>query len=206
MKWSNFIRDSNDPSDRLDIDAWTITSLTHKKCFHFSPVFHEFLELRIKSDRTGPAEVTTIQVERMVDGDCATAGWKWTQPPELKGWWIKRLTRGDYNPKLKNRRALNFSASDFLCSLEFSEPMSLRDFANIIDECIKSAPVYDGTSTNCFWFADKVYERSKAGRVFVEERGGYFNLKGKFAGLDILSWNIVSVPLSPDQLGSDFEQ
>lgn len=221
-KWTKFIRGTRDPSHRRDIDAWAVTSIRHMKSFHFSAVMHEYLEVHIEertplaeSDRAGPAEVI-MQVERMLDTDYITAGWKWVQHPELASLWITRLIRGYFGDsahatllssasQLSDWKAINFSGSDILCVLKFPAGIPLCDFADVLDKCSTSAPMYSAVTTNCFWFAFTVYESLKKDWGGEEHRSQYCHLRGKFAGLSVLSLNFVSAPLSLNHLGSDFE-
>jgi len=187
-----------------ELSDWFVIKLQHCKSFHFSSVVHEFLKFTVQKRNT--QEIKELFVERMVHDDEVTVGWKWVQHPKLSGWWIIRLLRGYFgdarggaipvlasSSSVTHWKAIGYSASDYLCHLQFDEPgIPLLEFADVLVSSSKSAPKYGVTAANCFWFAFTVYETLKEKRPCSEHRGGYFKHRGKFAGLSILPFNLFS--------------
>ena len=139
-------------------------------------------------------------------GDTVTVGWKWAQYPKLTGWWIRRLLRGYFSGDLRGGisalkissytsgwQAIGYSGSDFLCHLDFKSGVPLAEFAKVLVDL--NELVYKAAAENCFWFASTVYETLKDKWPCLEFKGGYYNHRGKFAGVHILPSKLVSTTM-----------
>lgn len=198
-EWSEVVK-----AQPENFSDWVVDKLTHMKNFHFSAVVHEFLKFTIRKKGASREDTVILFVERMVDKDEVTVGWKWVQHPKLTGWWIKRLLRGDFGDSKKRAllssasstsqwKAIGYSASDYLCHLDFGDAgLPLLDFVDVLVDSSRAAPKYGVVASNCFWFAFTVYEKLREERSCEEHRGGYYTLRGKFAGLSIIPYNLVS--------------
>ncbi|KAK3345957.1 hypothetical protein B0T25DRAFT_266231 [Lasiosphaeria hispida] len=182
---------------QAELQGWMVTKLEHMKSFHFSGVLHEYLRVTVKQeDEMVPypssiksKEPNYIFVERMIEGDEVTVGWKKVPHPPLTGWWIKRLMLGyfgdarRFSSSVAGWKAVGYSASDYLRHLDFPHPgVPLHEFARVLEEKSAMKSGYNVMTANCFWFASSVYDKMKT-KPCSEETGIYYKHTGKFAGL-----------------------
>lgn len=180
--------------------SWVVTSIRHMKNFQYSAVFHEFLQVTIKLEDTSEEPYTLI-FEREEKQDQVTLGW---QPVEyqLTKWWIRKLLKGHYSETTKSsiiddstRRAIGYSGSDFLCSLDFHPGFRLKAFAQYANDISRRLESYHPTKRNCYKFAGNLYDETMqaANLQCKETKGIYYHHKAKFATLTILGHPGVSV-------------
>lgn len=194
---------------------WFVVKVDHMKNFQYSAVSHEHLRVTLRLDAAArknvnaqdeqvepPVNECIIYVEREVKDDEVTVG---CQPPKAQKqykWWIVRLFQGNYSEtgggggfkytaslsSTPKWRELGYSTSILLRCLEFREEIiSLWEFATVVDNLSNDSPDYRVRTTNCFWFASKLYTLLKEYRSngYRETETKYVKHMGKFLGLKI---------------------
>lgn len=150
----------------------TIVHVQHMKNLRTSPFWHEFVIITIR-DSTTLAEQHYV-VERC-DQDQVVRGWHPSAPQDYARFDIETTV-------LKAPQPL-FQDADPLSSFTFDPEHSwnLPALSHVLCELSGSLPSYNPFTYNCFYFADALC-RILAPRALLEERAGYYPIKGKIAG------------------------
>lgn len=203
QEWLDHLRRNPDLAD------WVVTKVNHMKNFQYSAVFHEFLKVTIKPTYTSKEEHTII-IERMVDQDQVTFGWR---PVDyvLTRWWLMRLLKGHYSGSKNGRLAMvssstdrpewrrtGYSGSDYLCHLEFNPGIRLMDFTESAQAISKRLGKYHAIQSNCYEFASQLYKHwnpEELGHMMSSkaQHKNYYNHKSKFALLRLLKSKSVRI-------------